>query len=129
MQEPIELILIKHWASYTALPIFIVDTDGNLVYYNQSAETILGRSFDEAGEINAAELEQVFVTQDLDGSPLRNEELPLVQSLLGGVPAHRTIRIRALDGSWRTIDVTALPIIGQGERNVGAFAVFWEPQE
>ncbi len=126
MQEPIELILIKHWASYVTLPILIVDAAGTLIFYNQPAEAILGRSFDEAGEINAADLEKVFVTQDLDGNPLAGEELPLVRSLVERVPAHRTIRIRALDGPWRTIDVTALPIIGQGNRQLGAFSVFWE---
>ena len=126
MQEPIELILVKHWASYIALPIFIVDVEGNLVFYNQPAEAILGQTFDEAGQINAADLEQIFVTQDVDGSPLANEELPLVRSLVDRIPAHRSLRIRALDGSWRTIDVTALPVIGQGKRHLGAFAVFWE---
>lgn len=126
MQEPIELILVKHWASYIAVPILIVDTEGNLIFYNQPAEGILGRSYDEVGEINAADLEEIFETQDLDGSPLPNAELPLVRALVERVPAHRTIRIRALDGSWRTIDSTALPIIGQGERHLGAFAAFWE---
>ena len=58
-----ELILVKHWASYTAIPIFIVDADGNLAYYNESAEQIIGRSFDEAGEIqdaSAATQEQIM---------------------------------------------------------------------
>ena len=126
MQEPIELILIKHWASYIAVPILIVDVDGNLIYFNQSAESILGRSFDEAGEINAAELERLFDTQDLEGTPLSGEELPLVQALTRHVPAHASIRFRSLDGSWREIDATAVPIIGQGERKLGALAVFWE---
>jgi len=126
VQEPIELILIKHWASYVTIPILIADAAGTLIFYNQPAEAILGRSFDEAGEINATDLEKVFVTQDLDGSPLPSEELPLVRSLVERVPSHRTIRIRALDGPWRTIDVTALPIIGQGDRQLGAFAAFWE---
>ena len=126
MQEPIELILVKHWASYTAMPIFIVDADGNLVYYNESAEHILGRSFDEAGEINALELDQILVTSDLDGEPVASSELPLVRSLKEHVPAHRRMRIRALDGTWRTIDAIALPLIGQGGRHVGTFAVFWD---
>ena len=125
MQEPIELILLKHWASYTAIPIFIVDADGNLAYYNDSAETILGRSFDEAGEINAADLDKVFVTSDLDGNPIPNDELPLVRALRQHVPAHGRVRFLALDGTSRLIDVSALPLIGQGGRHVGAFAVFW----
>lgn len=126
VQEPIELILIKHWSSYIAVPILIVDADGNLVFYNESAEAILGRRFDEAGEINAADLEEVFVTQDLAGRPLAGKDLPLVKSLTDGVPAHASVRIRALDGSWRNIDATGIPIIGQGNRHLGALSFFWE---
>ena len=126
MQEPIELILVKHWASYIAVPILIVDRAGNLIFYNQSAETILGRSFDEAGEINAADLEDIFETKDTDGTPLPSEDLPLVRSLTERTPAHRSLKIRALDGSWRVIDATAIPILGQGERHLGAMAIFWE---
>jgi len=125
VQEPIELILVKHWASYTAIPIFIVDADGNLAYYNEPAETIIGRSFDEAGEINAADMDEMFVTSDRDGNRLSKEELPIVQAFANHVPAHRSIRFRGLDGTWRDIDVTALPLIGQGGRHVGALAVFW----
>jgi PAS domain-containing protein len=126
VQEPIELILVKHWASYIAVPMFIVDVDGNLIFYNNSAEAILGRSFDEAGEINAADLEDIFVTQDLDGTPIASADLPVVRSLVERIPSHRTIRILALDGSWRTIDATAIPIIGQGKRHLGVLAAFWE---
>jgi PAS domain-containing protein len=126
VQEPIELILVKHWASYVAVPAMIANADGNLIFFNESAEMLLGRTFDEAGEINAADLEKVFVTHDLDGKPLSAESLPLVRSLTERAPAHASIRFKAFDGSWREIDATAIPIIGQGERFLGSLAVFWE---
>ena len=31
------------------MPIFLVDTEGNLLYYNEPAEAILGRRFSETG--------------------------------------------------------------------------------
>jgi hypothetical protein len=34
--------------------------------------------------------------------------------------------IRGLDGIERDIEVTAVPIHGQGGRKLGAFAIFWE---
>lgn len=126
MQEPIELILVKHWASYVAVPIFIVDVDGNLVFFNESAEEMLGRSFDEAGQINAADLDELFVTQDLDGNPIPAEQLPLMRSLTEHTPAHASVCFEAFDGSWRQIDATAIPIIGQGSRFVGSMSIFWE---
>jgi hypothetical protein len=27
---------------------------------------------------------------------------------------------------WRTIEVTAIPLVGEGGRRVGAMALFWE---
>ncbi len=121
------MILLKHWASYVATPIWITDSAGNLTFYNEPAEPILGRRFDEAGEIAADRLAEVFVTSDPDGSPIPSEELPLVVALTQQIPSHRKIRISALDGSFRLIEVTAIPIVGQGGRHLGAMAAFWEP--
>jgi hypothetical protein len=38
------------------------------------------------------------------------------------------MRIQGLDGIWRMIEVTAFPIIGQGDRHLGAVAIFWETE-
>ena len=86
MQKPIELILIKHWASYVAVPMLIVERSGNLIYFNQPAEGILGRSFDQAGEINAKDFEELFETKDLDGNSIASEDLPTVRSLNNRAP-------------------------------------------
>jgi PAS domain-containing protein len=126
-QEPIELILLKHWASYMATPIWIMDAVGDLLFYNEPAEQILGRRFDEAGAINSGELAELFETTDLDGSPLENKALPVVVALAERVPAHRELRFRTLDHEWREIEITALPVVGQGGRLLGAMALFWEP--
>ncbi len=34
-QQPIEMILLHQWASYMAIPIGVIDVEGNLVYYNE----------------------------------------------------------------------------------------------
>jgi hypothetical protein len=34
--------------------------------------------------------------------------------------------IDGLDGGHRTLDVTAIPLVGQHGRELGALAVFWE---
>ena len=128
-QQPIEMILLHLWASYVAIPMWVVDTEGNLVYYNEPAEPLVGARFDDAGEINASELAEIFVTTDLDGEPIPAEEVPLFAALSKRVPAHRRLRFKALDGSARTIEVSALPIEGQGGRLLGALAAFWEVDE
>jgi PAS domain-containing protein len=125
-QQPIEMILLQLWASYIAIPVWLVDIDGNLVYYNEPAEQLLGKRFDEVGEINAIDLADVFVTTDFDGVLIPAKEGPLVIALEERLPAYRSLRFRDFGGAWHDIEVTALPIEGQGGRLLGAFAAFWE---
>lgn len=125
-QHPIEIILARQWASTMAHPIWITDDAGNLLFYNEPAELVLGVRFDEAGEMPAEELGALFETESLDGSPMTSAELPLLKALTDWVPAHGPLRIRAHDKVWREIEVTAIPLIGEGDRRLGAIALFWE---
>jgi PAS domain-containing protein len=125
-QREIELILMRQLASYLALSIFIVDADGNLVFYNEPAEQMLGKRFDETGEMPATEWATVWRPTDEQGAPLRSEELPLSIALAQQRPAHSRFWIRGLDRVRRYIEVVAFPLVGQGERHLGAVAIFWE---
>jgi len=126
--KEIEVILTRQLASYLAMPIFIVDPQGTLVFYNEPAEAILGLRFDETGEMPAAEWGAVFTPIDGAGSPLPAEALPLTIALRERRPAHGDFYIRGLDLVLRHIEVTAFPLIGQAERDIGAVALFWEVQ-
>ena len=127
-QHPIELILVKQWASAMAQPMWITDAGGNLLFYNEPAELILGVRFDEAGEMPAGELADRFVTTDNEGTPVPSERLPLMEALTTWRPAHGKIRIRSFDGELRTIEVTAIPLIGEAGRRLGVLATFWEQE-
>lgn len=125
-QREIEIILTRQLASYLALPIFITDPVGTLVFYNEPAEAILGRRFEETGEMPLAEWGQIYTAADPAGMALSVEELPLTIALRERRPAHRRMTIRGLDGVHREIEVTALPLIAQAGRHLGAVALFWE---
>lgn len=125
-QHAIELILLRQWASYLTIPVFVIDAAGDLIFYNEPAEGLLGRRFDDHGALPLADIADVFVTTALDGSPLPPDELPIGIALLQRRPAHGRIRFIGYDGVARTIDVTAFPVEGQGSRFLGAVAMFWE---
>ncbi|MFN7973363.1 MAG: PAS domain-containing protein [Acidobacteriota bacterium] len=125
-QKDIEIILSRQLASYLATPIFLVDTEGNLIFYNEPAEEILGRRFEETGEMPAYEWSTIFTPTGEDGAPLPPGELPLMIALTDHKPSYKKFWIRGLDGVLRNIEVTAFPLLGQGERNLGAVAIFWE---
>ena len=78
-QHPIEMILLKQWASLMAVPVWISDADGQLIYYNEKAEEILGLRFEDAGELPADRVAEIFVISDLDGSPLPDDQVPVAR--------------------------------------------------
>jgi hypothetical protein len=66
---------------------------------------------------------------DEDGNPLPPEELPLIIAINKQHPAHKSFWIKGMNGSLRKLEVTAIPLIGQAERFLGAIAIFWEVSE
>lgn len=125
-RKDIEIILARQLASYLAMPIFIVDTQGDLLYFNEPAEQVLGRRFEETGWMDSQEWSTVFIPRDQDGCLIQPEDLPLRQSLRTKRPAHRRIWITGLDGVSRGIELTAFPLLGMKDRFLGAVSIFWE---
>lgn len=128
-QQEIEIILARQLASYLAVPIFLIGPDGTLLFYNEPAEGILGKRFDETGKMPVEEWSRMFEPTDEAGDPLDAGELPIVVALEEGRLAHRPMWIQGLDGQRRSIEVASFPLQGQGNRSLGAVAVFWERGE
>ena len=124
--KDIELILLRQWASYLDMPIFLAGADGELLFYNEPAEALVGVRFDEAGEMPASLIARLFKTKKEDGTPMTAAELPLTVALTERRPSHRVVRFEGLDGVHRTVEVTAVPLTGNGNRNLGAVIFFWE---
>jgi PAS domain-containing protein len=119
------LILAREFAAELALAAFVSDADGRLVYFNEAAEEILGRTFAEAGELPAAEWVSTFSITDAAGRPMALEHMPAGVALLDREPAHGALRIVGLDEVTRTIEVTAFPLLAHRDEPVGVMAIFW----
>jgi PAS domain-containing protein len=121
------MILARGLASAIATPWFLVDPDGRLVYYNESAEAILGQTYAEAGALGPGEWGTMFQPEDLEsGGVMAPQDLPLSRALQQRVPAHGRLRITGLDEEKRDIAVTAFPLFARTDEFVGALAIFWE---
>lgn len=125
-QQPVEIILMRQLASYLATPIFVVDADGNMLFYNEPAEAILGRRYEDSGDMGRDEWATVFEPRTQTGERIPPDALPLAIALAKQRPAYDTFWIRGLDSVSRKISVTAFPLEGQGGRHLGAVAIFWE---
>ena len=122
----IEIILNRQLADCLSIPVFIIDTLGNLIFYNEPAEEILGKRFEETGEMPVSEWSKDFKPLDEAGLPLPPKELPLVQTLNDSLPHHKTFQIESMLGKCQTISVTSYPIIGRTGTMMGAVAIFWK---
>lgn len=122
----IEIILSRQLAESLSIPIFITDTGGALLFYNEPAEEILGKRFEDTGEMSVQEWSTMFTPLNDNGDPLPPEALPLVQTLNMHTPAHGTIWIVSLKGEKHKISITSYPLIGRGGRFLGAVAIFWK---
>jgi PAS domain-containing protein len=120
------LILARELASILATPTYLADSDGTLVYFNEAAESIGGRSYAEAGEMPIRQWAGLLRPRAVDGTPLRREEMPGGIALRERRPAHGRLRISALDGVDREIATTAFPMFGQEGAFRGIMVIFWE---
>ena len=126
-QQAIEVILTRQLAAHLSLPTFLVDAEGQVLDFNQAAQRALGDRLDKAQSLTARELAAFFEARDSSGAPVPAEELPLVIAVEERHPAHARLRIRSADDSEdREVAITAVPLIGQGHRFLGAIAFFWE---
>lgn len=125
-QQAIEVILTRHLAAHLSMPAFLIDAEGNVLHFNEAAERVMGDRLDKARGITARELTSLFEARDEHGRPVPTERLPIMIALEERHPAHARLRVR--DGRGRDVEVavTAMPLVGQGNRFLGAIAFFWQ---
>lgn len=119
---------MRQLASYLAMPVLLVDASGNLLFYNEPAEALIGRRFEEADAMPLDVWSSSFSVRDENGSLIPSESLPLMIALRLRQPAHRRLTFTGLDGVRRVIESTAFPLEGQGGRYLGAVAIFWDAE-
>jgi PAS domain-containing protein len=120
------LILARELATNLFTPIFVVDPEGTLVYYNEPAEAILGASFATTGELSFDEWGQRWNPEDPNGGAIDPYDLPLARAFRERRSAHAPMWITGVDGERRLIEVTSVPLMGAEDELMGAIAIFWQ---
>ena len=128
-QRSIELILFRQLATTLAVPVFLVDEEGDLVFLNEAAEELLGVRFDDIDEMPFEEWTTGFRARGADGTLVPPHEMPLARTLRERRPTHGQLRITGNDGVDRSLEVTAFPLEGGRGRLIGGVAMFWEQAE
>jgi PAS domain-containing protein len=121
------LILARELATNLATPTLIADEAGNLVFYNEAAEEIVGQPFAETGEMPVDEWTASFAprTPDAEEEPLAAEKRPVGTAFAERRPSHQRFLITGRDGVHREVAVTAFPLFAHADEFVGIMAIFW----
>jgi len=127
-QKPLELILARNLLTSISTPAFLVDEHAALVFYNEAAGALLGRSFEDVGKMSPEEWTATYGPFDSDGKPVELDELPTTRAIRDGRAAHAVFTVRSANGGTREIESSAFPIIASEEGSSGAMIFFW-PQD
>jgi len=128
--EPsLPLILARELAANLATPMFLIDAAGILVFFNEAAELLLGKTYGDIGGISALEFGAMLELANVDGTPLRRRDSPAGVAFYDREPAHRTLLATTLDGTRHPFEVTAYPLFGHVGEMHGVLTVFWRAKE
>lgn len=124
-QKHLVLILARELLSNLATAALIADDQGQLVFYNEAAEEIVGRPFAETGEMPLDDWTASFSPRTADNEELPPERRPARIALDEQRPAHERFVITSHDGVERNVAVTAFPLFAHADELVGIVAIFW----
>lgn len=124
-QKPLELILARNLLTSISTPAFLLDGEAAVVFYNEAAAALLGRSFEDAGRMEAEQWTRAFGPFEQDGSPVEVDSLATTEAIRAGRPAHATFTIRTAGGKAHSIEASAFPIVASEKGSSGAMILFW----
>jgi PAS domain-containing protein len=127
-QKPLELILARNLLTSISTPAFLVDQEAAVVFYNEAAGALLGRSFEDVGRMSPEEWTSTYGPFGADGTPVELDELPTTRAVREGRPAHAVFTIRSANG-MRQIESSAFPIVASEQGSSGAMIFFWPHED
>lgn len=123
-QKPLELILARNLLSSISTPAFLVGERAELLFFNEAAAALVGRTFEETGPLSADEWTSEFGPFDDHGAPIPPDQIPATAAVREQRPFHGTFRIRSTGETSQEIEASAIPIVGSGG-STGAIVIFW----
>ena len=128
-QYEVELILARQLADGLAVPVLLVDQRGDTVFFNEPAEVLLGRRFDEVDALPLETRAALMAPRFADGRPLPVEDMPGIRAMRERRPAHVAFHVTGLDGVLRAIEATGIPLESARGNVLGALVILWGQDE
>jgi PAS domain-containing protein len=125
-QPDLVLIVARSFATKLATPTLITDARGDLVFFNDAAGELIGRSYLDIGQLPVSGWQELFEPRTLNEEPLKVEQTPSGIAVLERRAVHDSFAFRGLDGREHKITVTAFPLFSHPDEVVGVMSIFWE---
>jgi PAS domain-containing protein len=125
-QRPIELILARQLAAALAVPVLLVDERGDTLFFNEPAELIIARRFDEIDDLTFEQRAAILAPRDEGGRSVPPEQLPGMVAMRERTAAHGQFHVHGYDGVLRAVEATAIPIESAGGHMLGAMVILWQ---
>lgn len=123
--KSLPLILARELAANLATPMFLLDSAGMLVFYNDAAALLIGKPFGELDTLSGVEFGGLLQLCDPDGEPVRGRDTPSGIAYFERRPGHKTLVATGFDGVRRTVNATAYPLFATADELHGVVTVFW----
>ena len=117
--QEIEFILARQLSEFLSSPIAIVDHDGRMIYYNESAEFILGKKFNESGEIESREWDERIYDENKTNI-VQMLDLPFLKVLSGRTIIEGEYWMRSFEEIEQKVRFICIPLVGMAQRELGA---------
>ena len=117
--QDIEFILARQLSEFLSSPIAIVDHDGRMIYYNESAEFIIGKKFNESGEIESREWDERMYDENKINS-IKMLDLPFLKVLSGRIIIEGEYWMRNFEEIEQKVRFICIPLVGMAQRELGA---------
>ena len=124
-QHQVEIILTRQFADGLSVAALVVDTRGDTLFFNEPAERIFGRRFDEVDALPFDERAAILAPRGDDGRPMPVDQLPAMLAMRERRPVHASFQMNGLDGILRPIEATAIPLTDALGQLLGALVIAW----
>ncbi|HNR06570.1 MAG TPA: hypothetical protein PKM27_04585 [Saprospiraceae bacterium] len=118
--QDIELILSRQLSEYLAVPMALIDHDGKMVYYNEAAGFILGKHFDEDGEIDLRDWGGRFFNHEGFTESTDLHEIPFFKVLSVRHLVQGEYYMRNFEEINQKLMIVCVPLVGLSQRELGA---------
>ena len=123
VQHSLELILARNLVENISIPAFVLDPDGVLAFFNESAAEIIGSRFEEIGPLSQDEWRFELSHEGHEEQTPWNTE-SISAALREGRPAHERFHLRCRDDERVEVEASILPLAGP-QGICGGLLAFW----